>query len=92
MLPKRAEAINLLVPVVFSASHVAYSSGRMDPQYMILGQTAGAAAAMAIAAKSAKQDIATDKLTAKLRSQGAIMEYAPSAQDAAIRLLEARKR
>jgi FAD dependent oxidoreductase len=90
MLPKRAEATNLLVPVAFSASHVAYSSVRMEPQYMILGQAAGAAAAMAIAANSSMQDIATDKLAAKLRSQGAIMEYAPSAQDAAIRLFEAR--
>ena len=92
MLPKHTEATNLLVPVAFSASHVAYSSVRMEPQYMILGQAAGAAAAMAITANSAMQDIATDKLTAKLRSQGAMMEYAPSAQDAAIRVLEARKR
>jgi hypothetical protein len=38
------------------------------------------------------QDIPADKLTAKLRSQGVIMENAPSAQDAAIRLFEARKR
>ena len=92
MLPKPAEATNLLVPVAFSASHVAYSSVRMEPQYMILGQAAGAAAAMAITAGSAVQDIATDKLTAKLRSQGAIMEYSPSAQDTAIRVFEARKR
>ena len=52
----------------------------------------GRAAEMAITANSAMQDLAMDKLTAKLRSQGAIMEYTPSAQDAAIRLFEARKR
>src|SRR5256886_13197688 len=57
MLPKRTEARNLLVPVAFSASHVAYSSVRMEPQYMILGQAAGEAAKMAIQDRKAVQDI-----------------------------------
>lgn len=91
MLPKRAEAENLLVPVAFSASHVAYSSVRMEPQYMILGQAAGVAAKMAIAAKCAVQAIDTAALTAKLRSQGAVMEYVPSAQAAALAAARARK-
>ena len=79
LLPKRAEAVNLLVPVAFSASHVAYSSVRMEPQYMILGQAAGVAAQMAIKGRKSVQDIETGALTAKLRSQGAVMEvYRPT--------------
>jgi hypothetical protein len=91
MLPKRAEAENLLVPVAFSASHVAYSSVRMEPQYMILGEAAGVAAKMAIDAKTSVQTVDAAALTAKLRAQGAIMEYTPSAQAAALAGARARK-
>ena len=57
MLPRRDEVENLLVPVCLSASHVAYSSVRMEPQYMILGQAAGVAAKMAIDGKTSVQDM-----------------------------------
>ena len=77
MLPKRSEATNLLVPVAFSASHVAYSTLRMEPQYMIIGHAAGLAAKMAIDAGVAVQSVDTNALTARLRSQGAIMEWKP---------------
>jgi hypothetical protein len=78
MLPKRSEVRNLLVPVCFSASHVTYSSLRMEPQYMILGHAAGVAARMAIEGKLALQDLDSAALTRKLVEQGAVIEYHPS--------------
>jgi hypothetical protein len=75
LLPKRAQATNLLVPVCFSATHVAYSTLRMEPQYMIIGHAAGVAAKMAIAGGLAVQDVDTRALAAKLRSQRAVFEY-----------------
>ena len=79
MVPKRGEATNVLVPVCFSASHVAYSSLRMEPQYMIIGQAAGVALAMALKECRAVQDIDTGALTAALRKDGAVMEDHPPA-------------
>ncbi len=77
MVPKRDQAVNLLVPVCFSASHVAYSSLRMEPQYMIIGQAAGVAASMALKADKPVQDVDTAALSAKLKSQGAVFEWVP---------------
>jgi hypothetical protein len=74
ILPKQSETANLLVPVCFSASHVAYSTLRMEPQYMIIGQAAGTAAALAIHHKTSLYNIPIPELQAKLRSQQAILE------------------
>jgi hypothetical protein len=92
MLPRRVEAENLLVPVAFSASHVAYSSIRMEPQYMILGHAAGVAARLAVGSGKAVQDIDVSALMATLRKEGAILEYQPNPQGPALQLFPRLKR
>ena len=77
MVPKRDQATNVLVPVCFSASHVAYSSLRMEPQYMIIGQAAGVAASLAIKSNKPVQDISVPDLQSKLKTQGAVFEWVP---------------
>ncbi|HEY4207690.1 MAG TPA: FAD-dependent oxidoreductase, partial [Puia sp.] len=57
LVPKRGECTNLLVPVCLSASHIAYGSIRMEPVFMVLGQSAAAAAVQAIDDGTAVQDI-----------------------------------
>jgi hypothetical protein len=73
ILPKQAQADNLLVPVCLSGSHVAYSSVRMEPQYMIIGQAAGTAAALAFKGNSAVQAIDIPSLQRHLRENSAIL-------------------
>jgi len=48
LVPRAADAVNLLNPVTLSATNVAYSALRMEPTFMILGQSAGIAAALAV--------------------------------------------
>jgi hypothetical protein len=64
--PKPSECTNLLVPVCVSASHIAMTSIRMEPVWMILGESAGVAAAMAVEQKLAVQQVPYAALKAKL--------------------------
>jgi len=61
------------VPVCISASHVAFSSFRMEPQYMIAGESAGVAAAFAARDGLAVHDVPTDALQSRLRARGGIL-------------------
>jgi hypothetical protein len=66
LVPKKAECHNLLVPVCASSSHIAYGSIRMEPVFMILGQSAATAAVQAINKGIAVQDIKYDQLKEQL--------------------------
>ncbi|MCK8494843.1 FAD-dependent oxidoreductase [Spirosoma sp. RP8] len=68
IIPKQKEVSNLLVPVCLSATHIAYGSIRMEPVFMVLGQSAAVAAGMAIDAKQSVQTIDVKKLQQRLAS------------------------
>lgn len=66
IVPKRSECTNLLVPVSLSASHIAFGSIRMEPVFMVLGQSAATAAVQAINEQKSVQDIDYSMLKAQL--------------------------
>ena len=70
ILPKESECRNLLVPVCMSSSHIAYGSIRMEPVFMILGQSAATAAVLAIDNKVSPQRLPYEKLKAVLLKDG----------------------
>ena len=74
LVPKKSDCTNLLVPVCVSASHIAFGSIRMEPVFMILGQSAAAAAAIAIERGIAVQDVDYVELKADLEAKGQILE------------------
>ena len=73
LVPKKGQAANLLVPVACSASHIAYGSIRMEPVFMILGQSAATAAGLAIDRNLAVQDVPYADLKARLLADGQIL-------------------
>lgn len=75
--PARRHCTNLLVPVCLSASHIAYGSIRMEPVFMVLGQSAATAAAMAVDNGVAIQDINVDDLQKQLRKEGQVLTWKP---------------
>ena len=74
IIPKKEECTNLLVPVCLSSSHVAFGSIRMEPVFMILGQSAGVASSLAIDESIAVQDVAYGELREKLLELKQLLE------------------
>jgi hypothetical protein len=75
LLPKRGECSNLLVPVCVSSSHIAFGSIRMEPVFMILGQSAATIAVMALEEGIDIQDVEYPELKDRLLKDGQILEY-----------------
>ncbi len=74
LVPCRGEVENLLVPVCLSSSHIAYGSVRMEPVFLILGQSAATAAAIAIDDRLAVQDVSYIRLRERLLADGQVLE------------------
>jgi hypothetical protein len=69
IVPREAECANLLVPVCLSSSHIAYGSVRMEPVFMILGESAASAASLAIDHNTSVQKISYKELAKALLVQ-----------------------
>ena len=72
--PSASECSNLLVPVALSATHVAYSSVRVEPTWMAIGQSAGVAAALAAKAGVTVQALDYPTLRTRLLAQKVVLE------------------
>jgi hypothetical protein len=75
LIPKEGQVENLLVPVAMSASHIAFGSIRMEPVFMILGQSAATAAALSIDEEVAVQELEYQQLQDRLLEDGQILTY-----------------
>lgn len=74
IVPRADQCGNLLVPVCLSASHIAFGSIRMEPVFMVLGQSAATATAQAIEQQVSVQEIDTAKLRQQLLADGTVLD------------------
>lgn len=74
ILPKPEQCENLLVPVALSCTHVGISSLRIEGAWMVIGQGAGVAAALAAKADIPVQEIEYAKLRERLLAQKQVLE------------------
>ena len=80
IVPHERECANLLVPVAVSASHIAFGSIRMEPVFMLLGQSAATAAALALDAKTSVQAVDYAALRTRLLAAGQKLIWTPPAK------------
>jgi hypothetical protein len=83
IVPKEEECENLLVPICLSATHIAFGSIRMEPVFMVLGQSAATAASLAIDAGVPVQKVDYAVLKTRLEADGQILNYTAPPKPAA---------
>lgn len=86
--PKSEECVNLLVPVCLSSSHIAFGSIRMEPVFMILGQSASVAANLAIKHNTSVQDIDYQELKEELMKVNQVVEWSSDMKDDPIKRMQ----
>ncbi|GAB5443309.1 MAG: FAD-dependent oxidoreductase [Fuerstiella sp.] len=77
IVPKKGEAENLLVPVCVSSTHIAFGSIRMEPVFMILGQSAATAASIAMEQQISVQEVDYADLRERLLQDGQVLDLPP---------------
>ena len=85
IVPETSQCGNLAVPVCLSASHIAYGSIRMEPVFMILGQSAATAASLALDERVALQHLRYGRLRSRLMADGQILSWPTGGQSAGAR-------
>ncbi len=75
VVPKASQCVNLLVPVCLSASHIAYGSIRMEPVFMVIGQSVATAACLAIDDDVDLQDLDYNNLRERLLADKQRLEW-----------------
>jgi len=75
IIPGKRECTNLFVPVCLSATHIAFGSIRMEPVFMVLGQSAATAACIAVEKDVAVQEVEYKELQEKLLADKQVLSY-----------------
>ncbi|MCC7492244.1 MAG: FAD-dependent oxidoreductase [Fimbriimonadaceae bacterium] len=90
LVPRESECRNLLVSTCLSATHIAYGSIRMEPVFMVLGQSAATAVALALPRGQAVQQIDRDALVARLLTAGQLLRWEPGDEAASVPPIDPR--
>jgi hypothetical protein len=77
IVPKQSEADNVIVPVCLSATHISYGSIRMEPVFMVLGQSSAVLACQAIDEAKPVQQADVKRLQETLTQAGQVLQYTP---------------